>query len=67
MNKDSIKPAHDWFDYDTAARYLGISQRALARLVSGGKIGYTRLGRQTLWDQKQLDDYIVSCTVQPRL
>jgi excisionase family DNA binding protein len=58
--------SHAWFDYDTGSTYLGISRRALQRVVTSGKIGFTRLGLRTLFSQEQLDAYIESCTVEPK-
>jgi len=56
----------EWFDYDTAPDYLGISRRATQRLVADHKIGVTRLGNRTLFSQEQLDAYIAACTIEPR-
>ena len=55
-----------WLEYPTAAAYLDISVRALHRLVADGRIGYTRLGRSTLFSYEQLDEYVAFCTVAPR-
>lgn len=57
---------HHWFDYDTGSDYLGITRRQLQRLVTGRKIGCTRLGLRTLFSQAQLDDYVASVTVTPQ-
>jgi excisionase family DNA binding protein len=54
-----------WLDYESGSAYLGVSVRALQRLVREKKIGCTRLGKRTLFSQDQLDDYIAVCTVNP--
>ncbi|MFM9920599.1 excisionase family DNA-binding protein [Lacisediminihabitans sp. H27-G8] len=61
----TLPPNKIWFDYDTAPEYLGISQRALKRLMEQHRIEYTRLGRKTLWSQSQLDNFVESCAVSP--
>ena len=67
------RPGRTWYCYDgddpaylDGPAYLGISKRQMQRLVTDGKIGYTRLGLRTLFSQEQLDAYIASCTVAPR-
>ena len=54
-----------WLDYESGSAYLGVSVRALQRLVREKKIGCTRLGKRTLFSQDQLDNYIAACTVNP--
>jgi len=54
-----------WLDYESGSTYLGISVRALQRLVRAKKIGCTRLGKRTLFSQSQLDEFIAACTVNP--
>ncbi len=63
-NQATPPPNKIWFDYDTAPEYLGISQRALKRLMEQHRIEYTRLGRKTLWSPEQLDRYVESCAVK---
>lgn len=57
--------ARAWLDYESGSSYLGVSVRALQRLVREKKIGCTRLGKRTLFSQDQLDEYIAACTVNP--
>jgi excisionase family DNA binding protein len=58
-------PARTWLDYESGSSYLGVSVRALQRLVREKKIGCTRLGKRTLFSQDQLDEYVAACTVNP--
>ncbi|MBG6238207.1 excisionase family DNA binding protein [Mycetocola sp. CAN_C7] len=58
-------PTRNWFDYDSGSEYLGISRRAMQRLVADHKIGYTKLGLRTLFSQEQLEQFIADSTVEP--
>lgn len=66
MSRPNNPPtARTWLDYESGSVYLGITVRALQRLVSDKKIGCTRLGKRTLFSQSQLDEFIAACTVHP--
>jgi excisionase family DNA binding protein len=65
--KPDLPARRQWFTYDTASDYLGLTVRQTQRAVAARKLGYTRLGLRTLFDQAQLDAYIESCTVKPEL
>lgn len=69
MPRNTPAPTHpatrNWLDYESGSEYLGISVRALQRLVRDKKIGCTRLGKRTLFSQPQLDEFIAACTVHP--
>lgn len=57
-----------WFDTEQAAEYLGITARKVARLRQSGKLGYIRLSHSSVrHSQAQLDAYIESVTVAPRI
>ena len=65
--QDPSPTPHRWFDYTSAAAYLGLSERQLRRATAAGKIGFTRLGGlRVQFSQAQLDEYIVACTVEPK-
>lgn len=64
LNNSPVQP-REWLHYDRAALYLGISERALRRLVSDKRIGRTKLGLHTLFSPDQLDAYIAAHTFTP--
>ncbi|WIB33922.1 excisionase family DNA-binding protein [Curtobacterium sp. MCSS17_005] len=62
---NSPAPARNWLHYAEAAAYLGLTDRQVRRLVTGKKIGFTRLGLHTLFSPDQLDAYIEAHTFTP--
>lgn len=64
-NAQDAPAARTWLQYPDAAVYLGISTRALKRLVSDRKISHTKLGKSVLFSAEQLDAYVEACTVEP--
>ncbi len=48
-----------------AAKYLGISQPTLWRIVDRREIEHVRIGRRIVFTEKALDEYILKNTVKP--
>ncbi len=48
-----------WFDRQTAAAYLGIGRTTLAKLSAHGSLKSGRLGRRTIYNRQNLDEYMM--------
>ena len=48
-----------------AAKRLGFSQQTLRNWISQRRISYVKIGRRTLFNPKDLDNLIQSCTIEP--
>ena len=70
MKKNNVD--RQWYAYSddpihlNGSAYLGVTPRTLMRLVSDGKIGFTRLGQRTVFSREQLDAYIAASTFTPQ-
>ncbi len=50
-----------------AAKFLGISQVTLRRIIKGQKIGFFRVGYRILFSKEQhLFPYLDKCEIQPK-
>lgn len=58
-------PSRDWMRYEDAARYIGISERSLRRLVSNRRVPFTKLGLATLFDPAALDTWVHENSFSP--
>jgi excisionase family DNA binding protein len=61
--KAKLEPGYQWFNYDSAARYLGVSTRQLRRWSQQGKVGHTRMGLRVQFSKQQLDAFVESTSV----
>lgn len=48
----------EWYTFETAAEYLGASERQIRRWSQQGKVERYRLGNRTLFTREALDDFI---------
>lgn len=57
--------APEWLSTADAAGYLGITTRTLYRLVDEGELIAYRVGRVIRLQQRDVDDFIERCRIQP--
>ena len=58
-------PEITWLGSPEAARYLGISQRTLYRLVDDGQLTAYKFGRVMRLKQEDVDKFIEASRIQP--
>lgn len=55
----AANPSSPWLGLATAAEYLGVSERTIARLLDRSRIRSTYLGRRRLVHRDDLDAYLM--------
>ena len=57
-----MKQLPEYYTYKEVAKMLKISQRAIATLKAEGKIQCVQIGRTVRFSQKNIDNFIKSCS-----
>lgn len=55
----------DWFGSPAAAKYLGLNQRTIYKLVDQGDLRGYKLGRVVRFRKTDLDAYLEASVIQP--
>jgi excisionase family DNA binding protein len=63
---DEKRHPGDLVTVEEAARRIGVSKHTLRGWVSQRRIPFVKIGRRTLFSHSGLDEFIRSCTVEPR-
>lgn len=53
-------------DVEAAARYLGITQRHVRRLIHERRVPYVKIGNRVRLDPDDLDEFIADHRIGPR-